>query len=418
MKRIGMLMLYVCTTLLLHGQQLQINKPFPLEEMSLEIRNVIQQGVGKHMIIDLFASGCSVCFSSLPKIKELQGRFNGRLQFVLVGKRDERIKKIYQRFATNYKLSFPVVYDSFFHQQAGTGYFPTYIWIDRAGIIKAITGAADITERKLTVFLKDQPIPEKSETNSFDSNRPYLVNGNGGTDSNFLYRSILTEWREGQPVYLPVRIKGGRSLQLLGATLDQLYRYAYTGKWFWSEIDSLYLDFYSLPVVEGEYQGGSFATRYSYSLMTADNLDKEMLRAMMKDDLNRSLPFLARVERRLMPYWKLELVGRDTSRVASRSTSKAGEWTHAGIDMQALPIGELLSILHSYYPLGPVFINETGVLGKIDIRMDAVWQDLTSLRNGLRQAGFDLQQGYRWMNVVVLTEKQRSVAGHFKTSKN
>ena len=399
------------------AQTLQINQPFPLKELPVIMQDTISKYRGKFIILDNFSSGCSVCFSAMPKLKALQHFFDPQLQFIMLGKQDDRIEKIYGKIAANYQLSFPVIYDSFFYQRTGSGYFPTYIWVDSAGITRAITDASGVTEEHIHRFLRGGSIQVQLESLTFDRSRPYLLNGNGGSDSIFLLRSLLTEWKEGQPVYLPSRIfPSADTVQLLGVRFDQLYRYASTGTFYWSETDSLYERVYSMPMIDS---ADSLVTpinlhRYSYSLISrSTDKSKDVLKILL-DDLNRSMPYDAVLEERWMPYWRLSLRSHDTSLLASKHNRYEGIRNHVGLDVKAYPIKNLIHYLHTYHPFGPIFRNETGIEGKIDIKVDAVFQDIESLRKGLWEAGICMERSQIKMKVVVLRKKETDIASQNK----
>src|SRR5439155_11081345 len=42
---------------------------------------------------------------------------------------------------------------------------------------------------------------QSEKDNSFDIEKRFLVNGNGGDDTGFLFRSILTKWKHGMPIW-------------------------------------------------------------------------------------------------------------------------------------------------------------------------------------------------------------------------
>ncbi len=373
---------------------------------------------GKSVIIDAFTSGCIICFKSLPKINNWQHKYREQLQFLLVGKKDAAIEKTYERFRARYDLNLPVNFDPAVMEILGCRSFPEYIWINAEGVIKAITGSKELNEDNIQLFLSGKEInlgaePEKIQ---FNASRLYLVNGNGGNDSNYLYRSVLTAWSKGQPVITPQRLLvKNNSFQVLGITRDQLYKYAFTGMSFWSVEDSLYERFYPFPVAENTDSVCIPSTDdplYCYSLSYPDigTGNESKLREIIYQDLERIFKLEAGVKRLQIPVWHLVLKDGDTSEIASQNKVFSGSRTYGGIHVKAFPMTEFIRFLQMNNPLAGPFINDTGIKGLIDISFDAVISDIDDLRKGLQSVGLDLKKENKEMDVIVYKRMLSNVA--------
>ena len=342
----------------------------------------------------------------------MQQKYAEKMQFVLVGLEDKNIRRTYKRFEDQYKLSFPVLFDSTLDRQLGTSSFPTYLWIDNNGVLQAITNAPDMTEENLSLFLQNKPIFKFTEhTTPFDYRKPYLVNGNGGRDSTFLFRSLFTKWEKGQPIWFPPRITHGTILlQVLGAKLDQLYRYAFAGTNSWEITDSMYGNFFPMLLFhhnDSIVQSSATGERYCYSLMLPEyKKSGKSIQVLMQEDLERYLPYHAQIETRLMPYWSLQLLTNDTTVLSTRYKKPGpGVVTHSGFDVTCFPIDNLIPFLIKYYPLGIPIINETGMKGNIDLKIEGVLSEYNTLKKTLQQASLDLVEKKKPMKVVVLYER-------------
>ncbi len=373
---------------------------------------------GKSVIIDAFTSGCIICFKCFPKINDWQKKYGDQLQFLLAGKKDATIEKTYERFKARYDLSLPVNFDPAVMKLLGCQSFPEYLWISPEGFIKAVTGSEGLNEENIQLFLSGKEIklgaePEKIQ---FNSSRLYLLNGNGGTDSNFLYRSVLTGWEKGQPVITPQRLLiRNNSFQVLGVTRDQLYKYAFTGTSFWSPEDSLYERFYPFPVTENTDSVCIPSTAdplFCYSLyhpdITAGN--EVELREVIFQDIERTFKMEAEVKRLQIPVWHLVLRNGDSSAIASRNKIFSGSRTYGGIHVKAFPMTEFIRFLQINNPFAGPFINATGIKGLIDISFDAVISDIDDLRKGLQSVGLDLRKENKEMDVIVYKRLFRNVA--------
>lgn len=373
---------------------------------------------GKSVIIDAFTSGCIICFKSFPKINNWQQKYRDKLQFLLAGKKDATIEKTYERFKARYDLNLPVNFDPAVMKLLGCRSFPEYIWINPEGIIKAVTGSEEMTEENIRSFLSGQDIRQgaASDPIQFNSSRLYLLNGNGGTDSNYLYRSVLTAWKKGQPLITPQRLLvTNNSFQVLGITRDQLYKYAFAGASFWSPEDSLYERFYPFPITKNTDSVCVPSTSdplYCYSLFYPDITkgNETELREVIYQDIERIFKMEAEVKRLQIPVWHLVLKDGDTSMIVSRSKIFSGYRTYGGIHVKGFPMIEFIRFLQINNPFAGPFINSTGIKGLIDISFDAVISDIDDLRKGLQTAGLDLRKENKEMDVIVYKRLVRNVA--------
>ena len=154
---------------------------------------------GKFAIIDFWGTGCHTCINSFPKLNALQKQFDS-LHILLVGRDDEYIRPLYKRFQKKFSLELMGTYDSaVFHQMYIAG-VPIVYWLDNRGIIKAITAdPKDLSKENISKFMKGEPFPfedysiagQEKRDNFYDIMKPLLINGNGGADTSFLFRSLL-----------------------------------------------------------------------------------------------------------------------------------------------------------------------------------------------------------------------------------
>lgn len=373
---------------------------------------------GKFVIIDAFTSGCIICFRSFPKINNWQQIYRDKLQFLLVGKKDATIEKTYERFKARYDLNLPVNFDPAVMKLLGCRSFPEYIWINPEGIVKAVTGSEEMTEENIRAFLAGNKIKRgaESEKIQFNSSRLFLLNGNGGSDSNFLYRSVFTAWSKGQPVITPQRLLvKNNSFQVLGITRDQLYKYAFAGASFWSPEDSLYERFYPFPVIESTDSACLPSVDdplYCYSLFSPDliNGNENELRNIIHQDIERTFKMGAEVKRLQIPVWHLVLCNRDSTTIASQGNKFSGTRTYGGIHVKAFPMTEFIRFLQINNPFAGPFINDTGIKGLIDVSFDAVISDIDDLRKGLQTMGLDLVRRNIEMDVIVYKSMVKNVA--------
>jgi hypothetical protein len=76
--------------------------------------------------------------------------------------------------------------------------FPHEVWIDDKGVVKAITNADYVTEENIRRMIDGGgfSLPEKKHQADFSFEQPFLINNNGGNDSAFAYRSLITGYND------------------------------------------------------------------------------------------------------------------------------------------------------------------------------------------------------------------------------
>ncbi|MBT2561315.1 TlpA family protein disulfide reductase [Pedobacter sp. ISL-68] len=103
---------------------------------------------GQWLILDFWNQYCGVCLSSQPRINNLQKKFKGKVQFLLVGytgsqyikvSNDTSIRRLYERQRLREKLSLAIAYDSTLMHRYNIRATPYLIIIDPRGIVQGIT---------------------------------------------------------------------------------------------------------------------------------------------------------------------------------------------------------------------------------------------------------------------------------------
>ncbi|RXM63111.1 TlpA family protein disulfide reductase [Chryseobacterium sp. CH1] len=134
---------------------------------------------GKLVILDLWGVNCGSCIAAIPHMEELQRKFDGKIQVIMVTKdSDEKVTKqaIHSDNVKNNRL--PSVTNA--KELAGLFFYaslPTHIWIDESGKVKYITNGSNANEANINNYLKGNNlnIKEKKDV-KFDIDDPLLVN--------------------------------------------------------------------------------------------------------------------------------------------------------------------------------------------------------------------------------------------------
>ena len=400
--------------------------PFTLGEVKYFKKSSFSSGdlEGRFVILDFWSRWCTSCFENMPKVNALQSLFKGQLTIVMVGLLDNAgVRELYEKFRQKLGLKLVVAYDSLIFTKFGIPNVPHLVWIDKGGIVKAITTSNELNEKNINTFLNDSSLQLQEKKNNFQINqmnnafhydRPFLVDGNGGSDSDFLFRSLLTGWKLTVPQRIPQSMFSVwayyKKVDLLGADLKTLYRFAYFGYSSFPP-DTLYDDCWQEPVLEMKDSSNfhpNFSTGenvFSYSLMVpTQKANQDFLMKAMQKDLNCYFGYDAKIELRLMPYWKLVAYRGAEAKLKTAGGLEKREYTHAGDKLQNVPVNEIINCLWAYQQHEAPFINETGIKENIDINLDAILTDLGDVRKALQKYDLDLVKGYKVMRVLVIKQ--------------
>lgn len=388
---------------------------------------------GKWLVLDFWNKGCSACIKSFPETNELQKRYKDNVQFVLIGNQDPegQINPLFNKINKKVHFQMPCVFDSvllmdntkIFELEHG---MPFIVVIDPDGIVRGSGQSMDqilngINIAELTT--KNRPVlrdyfRDRFNRFQYDNHKPYLVDGNGGPDSNFVYRSILCKWTPKDPVFNTSQYyrDRGRS-DILGKSIDFLYMYAYLGSYD-DDIppyDAAYGLYWPKAVIE-VHDTSAFipdkktgSNMFSYSLKVPISKDTPgKMKHIMQQDLSNFFGYSAIFELRKMPCWKL-LAAPDAESKLSLVYQKVDK-NHAVASWDELIIKNekiallITGIAESTHMSGVPIIDETNLKNDINIYLDFIPNDLASMQKALRKYGLDLVKGEKEMKVLVIRD--------------
>lgn len=411
---IAILVASMCGIAQMRKKPVEWGKPLPAV-----LDSVIGKRENKPLVLEFFSSTCAVCFSNLPKMNALQEEFGGKLKFILIGKEDGKIRALYEKFRKKFDLSLEVRYDSLLFRSIHIPAFPQYVWVDANGMVRGVTGVKELTPSNIRTFLQTNTVKvrEGSPVIPFNGMEPLLVNGNGGPDSVFSYRSIFSEWTRHQVHYLPREFdfsKKPLSFQVLGASMAELYNYAYWGVARWYPDHQMYGRYYPVPFFEDSSLElcSPDTSKYCYSLRLSPRQNRfTTIQETMKADLERFFGYIARAEVQYLPCLKL-CVWKDAVPALKPTGSKyVNRQDHAGFTLDNARMKQLVEAVYAKYR-GPLpIVDETGITEPIGISVEVMAGDFNALRRALNQSGLDLVPSYSRMNVIVLRPIKGNIAG-------
>jgi len=386
---------------------------------------------GKWLFLDFWSTACSTCIYSFSKVNSFHKKFKDEMNWIMVGVTDSKygkeIQQLYEKFRTKQDLEMPAAYDSVLMVRWEIHAVPHIIIVDPSGMVRFITDGRDMTVQKIRDLFdgKDARFYDVGAVRlDFDPAKTGVSDSPDKKD-NLLYRSVLTEW-DGE------RISGGTSIDrwitwpeiethkgynFSGVPLNWLYNHAYRGKASWDYDDPLYSVIYPIPVLavkdSSKFQkdlDNECAYNYNLILPTPKITKKNVMR-VMQDDLRGSFNFIASIESRSMPVWKLIAKPGALHKLETKGDHKfATPGTHIiGFTVINMPPHYLIGFV-SFYIQGKFndpyipFVDETGLKKNFDLTLDADMTNIVDIRKELQKQGLDLVRGTKEMQVLVIRD--------------
>ncbi|MCK7553744.1 TlpA family protein disulfide reductase [Chitinophaga sedimenti] len=285
---------------------------------------------GKWLIVDIWTRICTGCIASFPSMQRLQdelkdsvnvvmlGQYNNSLRSMQVGKySDEQLlKAIFQDQSRRNNLSFIAGFDSTLTERFALMSVPTIFVVNPEGII--VGKATKLTTFDMRNFMagkrdfsynRQYSRNEPRTSSQYNTELPLLTNGqqsNGGSDTCFISRSLITTWNPRMPLMnRKTNIPG--CLEMFGRDLQEMLLYAYFGKPYgWSFNDSLYHLVNRSIIVEcdrkelfGRKDEATGRNMYSYSQYNKQSINNDNLqRKILLEDIHRTFCFKTVLEER------------------------------------------------------------------------------------------------------------------------
>ncbi|WP_188650883.1 TlpA family protein disulfide reductase [Yeosuana aromativorans] len=393
---------------------------------------------GKFVILDFWTRFCKSCIYSFPKVDKLNKQFKDRVEFMLVsgnkGKYYEGTREIYEKYRKRYNLGLPISYSVHLFDKLGIGVVPHIIWIDDKGIVQAISGSRALTPENIESFLNAEPLdvdlnPNVTQLNKgshgFDKKQPLLIDGNGGENGDFVYRSLLTLGKKdinysSYGYFKPNNGSSNIACQVINGSLKELYQIAY-GDTVQNSPDryktqsNCYGEYWYEPVLKIK-DTALFVSNYKrmehiycYSLVVPNDRLSHTLdnQRIMQCNLKNYFGYTISVETRKMPYWSLKSTKAGKKNLVTKggaSAYKGNGFTYS--QYTNMPIAQILLLLWGNNQVGPPFLDETGITENIDIELDAILTDFEQLKKELEKNGLLLEQKTKDMKVIVISDTQ------------
>jgi len=392
---------------------------------------------GKWVVLDFWSRFCSGCIGSFPKISEEQEQFGDSVQFIMIAPDSTTGEQaLYANYHKKLNLKMPSAFDAELFHRFNVALLPHTIIIDPSGIVRVITTAQDAVKLK-ELINGGQPIfseasytnkKEQVEKTKYNRNVPYLEDGNGGSDTSILFRSLLAQWKPHDPefngrslLYSTKYLKNGGRFEAIGQPLTVLYLAAYSGRTLIGMDDSiLYGKLFPNPIFEIKdtsalvYDYATGKNLYGYSLIVPPNRAREnYMMQIMQNDLKNYFGYDVVVETRKMPYWRLVA----TKEAKVKIKTKGGPFVisnngkpYQENSLRNCPMNRFLKLVDFYSGVtsnySPPLLDETGIDFNIDIDLKWLKGDYMTVRKALQKNGLDLVPGEKEMKCIIVKDSK------------
>ncbi|MGF7079731.1 TlpA family protein disulfide reductase [Mucilaginibacter sp. UYCu711] len=383
---------------------------------SINITSLYQKGL---LIIDFGATWCVPCIRELQELDTLSRKYNGKLSVLSVAYED---KKAIGSFFLKHKeidisLFTIITSDTLFTRLFPHKSLPHNVWIDKHGIIQAITGSEEINDKNIHAFLgNDKPnLLTKHDNMKFDFYEPYHL-----ADTNFSYRAIFARYnpeinsgslndRNVNPNFLMKRAfawnLGIVDLFWLAAFPQLNYVSQFPN---YSRIEFHTRD--SVRFIPEKYETikkanvnlWSLKNLFCYELILPKPIPDTLFSKFMVADLERNFNVVAKIEKRDQPCLVMTRKKGLGEFPISKKKTKSFDIELHDIAVHKMTVDEFLNEVFVKWDTMPI-LNETRISYPLDflIPFDKGVK-LTDIIAYLEKNGFDLKEEIRPLNKLVL----------------
>lgn len=372
---------------------------------------------GKLVILDMWSTWCTSCIAGFPKMESFQKEFGNKVQILLVnphpGKYDseEKIKETLakNKERTGYYPGLPIpMHDSVLNKYFPHDSVPHTIWINGEGVVVGITGSLEVTRENISAMLEGRSVglPVKDDW-AFDSEKPLLVDDNGGKSGDFVYRSMFTGYKGNIGFESGLRTNANKEVigyYELNKSLRTMISSAYAEILNNTSASKTILEVKNPAAFSWDFREEN---AFCYDLTippTPSELFKPV--SFLKIDLKRFFNISVRIEKRQMKCYVFK-ASPELSKAFTRNSTADYDLEAKSIKkyIHNYSVKELLKIL-DYYLNKPSF-DETGIDVHIDINFPDHFDfsDADKLLHFLKKIGFKVYEEDRELDVVIISDK-------------
>jgi thiol-disulfide isomerase/thioredoxin len=370
---------------------------------------------GKLVILDMWSIACVNCIRAFPEMERLQKEFNSKIQILLADPHDpkfdseEKIVSTLQKVKTRtgFYPSLPIpIHDSILNDYFPHMSVPHEIWIDGKGKIIAITGLNEISKENISKALEGREIKFSIKNDwAYDQKKPLLVEENGGSPDDFIYRSLFTGYKPGLGFANGIRTNNNDEVIGLYMINKSLRRF----------IDAAYPEFNGfnenrivLKVKNKAQYKSEFDPMYAYCYdLTVAPIPRQLFdRAKyLKEDLKRYFNVTVQIEKQKMKCFVVTKGENIINYYSKQSKGLDVDKKSIKKFMHHYPVSQVLKLLSNC--LDRPLLDETEISRQfidIDFPNDFDLTNSNAVLMVLKNIGFNINEEERIVDVIVITD--------------
>lgn len=400
---------------------------------------------GKPVILDLWHTHCTACIQGFPKMQELQKKFGDKVQIIALTFDDltafNKLRKASPLVASINNLPFALgflnpgdqdppfgalkSFVDFFDLGSG---FSVHVWIDKEGILKAVTASSNATEKNIQAFI-DKQLPEFPENTDQRRRISPLIEKSLLLDSSVLkklnYSAVFAKgastnkysqnYNGGLNSSEANQIAGkSKGLRMQKAGLIEFVH----STWWNITQKSLNIVFESeglkkyqpCPVNNEDYNKWKVENTYVYELNLPNAVERATLFTYAREDVQRFFNVSITRETRMTPCLELYRIDQK-DRITTKGLRKTEMLeTYSGYDFYNYPMTDFVEFLQLRLDsnLGGTFITIVDKTGhkNIDLSLKNKLIDLKELERDLKEYGIGIREGMANLDCLVIRNQE------------
>jgi uncharacterized protein (TIGR03435 family) len=355
----------------------------PVKQLDVQTQNT------KFLILNFWGTWCSPCLPEMDSLEKLQVKNNEDIQVIGISDEPvERLEKYLQRKPSTLWLASDT--SGNLYRQFALNYVGQAAIIDRRNRIIAVVRTDSINQQLIDKLTRGDSIRSSAEV----GNQADIESDPFAVDSTLGFQVTFSSYRPGLPgmskSYLKTAFEG-RRLTYINTCLADIFKSAY-GVSYKQVV-------YEIPEKSVcNWDDKSKSTLYCFDILVKPT-QKDSLKIIMLQALDRLSPVKARLEKREIPVYLLRRLSGATGWPVSLPAENTYSFSGRGFDGKGIPIKPFVDYVANELQL-PV-VDETGLTGKYDIVAELSLRTEADMLAALKKLGLTVEKTSRKMDVVV-----------------